>query len=287
MNKIRKGDEVIVLAGRDKGKRGTVVLRKDDEQVVVEGINLVKKHTKPNPMKGTTGGIVEKSMPIHQSNVAIFNPRPARPTAWASRPMATSACASSSPAAKKSRWHDHGNRTTATIYREKVAPELTAKFGYKSPMQVPRLTKITLNMGVSEAVADKKVMDNAVADLTKIAGQKPVVTKAKKAIAGFKIREGQAIGCMVTLRGVKMYEFLDRFVTVALPRVRDFRGISGRAFDGRGNYNIGVKEQIIFPEIEYDKVDALRGLNISITTTAKTDDECKALLAGFRFPFKN
>jgi large subunit ribosomal protein L5 len=172
-------------------------------------------------------------------------------------------------------------------YREKVVPELTAKFGYKSPMEVPRLTKITLNMGVSEAVADKKVMDNAVADLTKIAGQKPVVTKAKKAIAGFKIREGQAIGCMVTLRGEKMFEFLDRFVTIALPRVRDFRGISGRAFDGRGNYNIGVKEQIIFPEIEYDKVDALRGLNISITTTAKTDEEAKALLAGFRFPFKN
>jgi large subunit ribosomal protein L5 len=172
-------------------------------------------------------------------------------------------------------------------YREKVVPELTAKFGYKSPMQVPRLTKITLNMGVSEAVADKKVMDNAVGDLTKISGQKPVVTKAKKAIAGFKIREGQAIGTMVTLRGERMWEFLDRFVTVALPRVRDFRGISGRAFDGRGNYNIGVKEQIIFPEIEYDKVDALRGLNISITTTAKTDEEAKALLAGFRFPFKN
>jgi large subunit ribosomal protein L5 len=173
------------------------------------------------------------------------------------------------------------------IYREKVAPELTAKFGYKSPMQVPRITKLTLNMGVSEAVADKKVMEHAVGDLTKIAGQKPVVTKAKKAIAGFKIREQQPIGCMVTLRGARMYEFLDRFVTVALPRVRDFRGISGRAFDGRGNYNIGVKEQIIFPEIEYDKVDALRGLNISITTTARSDDECKALLAGFRFPFKN
>ncbi len=173
------------------------------------------------------------------------------------------------------------------FYRENVAPELIKKFGYKSPMEVPRITKITLNMGVSEAVADKKVMDNAVADLTKIAGQKPVVTKAKRAIAGFKIREGQAIGTMVTLRGVRMYEFLDRFVTVALPRVRDFRGISGRSFDGRGNYNVGVKEQIIFPEIEYDKVDALRGLNISITTTAKNDEECKALLSAFRFPFKN
>lgn len=173
------------------------------------------------------------------------------------------------------------------IYRDTIAPSLIEKFGYKSTMEVPRITKITLNMGVSEAVADKKVMDNAVGDLTKIAGQKPVVTKAKKAIAGFKIREQQPIGCMVTLRGARMYEFLDRFVTVALPRVRDFRGISGKAFDGRGNYNIGVKEQIIFPEIEYDKVDALRGLNISITTTAKNDAECKALLAGFRFPFKN
>ncbi len=173
------------------------------------------------------------------------------------------------------------------VYLDKIAPELMKQFGYTSAMQVPRLSKITLNMGVSEAVADKKVMDNAVSDMTKIAGQKPVVTKAKKPIAGFKIREGLPIGCMVTLRGEHMYEFLDRFVTVALPRVRDFRGISGRAFDGRGNYNIGVKEQIIFPEIEYDKVDALRGLNISITTTAKTDEECKALLAGFRFPFKN
>jgi large subunit ribosomal protein L5 len=172
-------------------------------------------------------------------------------------------------------------------YQEKVVPDLVAKFGYKSVMQVPRLTKITLNMGVSEAVADKKVMDHAVGDLTKIAGQKPVVTKSKKAIAGFKIRDGVPIGCMVTLRGARMFEFLDRFVTVALPRVRDFRGISGRSFDGRGNYNIGVKEQIIFPEIEYDKIDAIRGMNISFTTTAKTDDECKALLAAFRFPFKN
>ena len=173
------------------------------------------------------------------------------------------------------------------VYKKEVVPALTQQFGYKSPMQVPRLTKITLNMGVSEAVADKKVMEHAVGDLTKIAGQKPVVTKAKKAIAGFKIREGQAIGTMVTLRGERMWEFLDRFVTIALPRVRDFRGISARAFDGRGNYNIGVKEQIIFPEIDYDKIDALRGLNISITTTAKSDEEAKALLAAFKFPFKN
>ncbi len=172
-------------------------------------------------------------------------------------------------------------------YREKVVPELMEKFGFKTSMQVPRLTKITLNMGVGEAVSDKKVMDNAVDDLTKIAGQKPVVTKSKRPIAGFKIRDGVPVGTTVTLRGVRMYEFLDRFVTVALPRVRDFRGVSARSFDGRGNYNIGVKEQIIFPEIDYDKIDAIRGLNICITTSAKTDDECKALLSAFKFPFKN
>ena len=173
------------------------------------------------------------------------------------------------------------------VYKEQVVPDLMKKFGYKSVMQVPRLQKITLNMGVSEAVADKKIIEHAVGDLTKIAGQKPVVTRTRKAIAAFKVREGMPIGCSVTLRGGRMYEFLDRLITVALPRVRDFRGVSSRAFDGRGNYNIGVKEQIIFPEVEYDKVDALRGLNISITTTAKSDDECKALLSAFRFPFKN
>ena len=172
-------------------------------------------------------------------------------------------------------------------YKETMTPELLKKFGYKSVMEVPRITKITLNMGVGEAVGDKKVLDHAVADLSKIAGQKPVVTKARKAIAGFKIREGYPIGCMLTLRGNRMYEFLDRLVTIAMPRIRDFRGISGKGFDGRGNYNVGVKEQIIFPEIEYDKIDVLRGMNISITTTAKTDEEAKALLAAFKFPFKN
>jgi large subunit ribosomal protein L5 len=173
------------------------------------------------------------------------------------------------------------------IYRDRIVGELTSKFGYKSPMQVPRITKITLNMGVGDAVNDKKNIDAAVADMTKIAGQKPVVTKTRKAIANFKVREGLPIGCMVTLRGERMYEFLDRLVTIAFPRVRDFRGVSGRAFDGRGNYNIGLKEQIIFPEIEYDKIDKLRGMNISITTTAKSDEEAKALLAAFRFPFRN
>lgn len=174
-----------------------------------------------------------------------------------------------------------------TQYREQVVPQLVKQFGYESIMEVPRICKITLNMGVGEAVVDKKNIEAAVADMTKIAGQKPVVTKARKAIANFKIRQGVPIGCMVTLRGQRMFEFLDRLVTIALPRVRDFRGVSGRAFDGKGNYNIGLKEQIIFPEIEYDKIDKLRGLNISITTTAKTDEEAKALLAAFRFPFRN
>jgi len=174
-----------------------------------------------------------------------------------------------------------------TFYKETVVAELTKQFGYKSVMEVPRITKVTLNMGVGEAVADKKVLDNAVGDMQKIAGQKAVTTKARKLIAGFKIRDGYPIGCMLMLRGPRMFEFLDRLVTVALPRVRDFRGISAKGFDGRGNYNMGVKEQIIFPEIEYDKIDALRGMNISITTTAKTDAEAKALLAVFKFPFKN
>jgi len=172
-------------------------------------------------------------------------------------------------------------------YKTTVVPELMQRFGYKSVMEVPRITKITLNMGVGEAVGDKKVMEHAVADMTKIAGQKPVVTKSRKSIAAFKIRDGYPIGCMVTLRKERMYEFIDRLITIAIPRIRDFRGIGGKGFDGRGNYNMGVKEQIIFPEIEYDKIDALRGMNITITTTAKTDAEAKALLSAFKFPFKN
>ncbi|MEF8713442.1 MAG: 50S ribosomal protein L5 [Accumulibacter sp.] len=172
-------------------------------------------------------------------------------------------------------------------YNTTVVDELTRRFGYKSRMEVPRITKVTLNMGVGEAVADKKVLENAMSDLVKIAGQKPVTTKARKSIAGFKIRTGYPIGCMVTLRGPRMFEFIDRLVTVALPRVRDFRGISGKGFDGRGNYNMGLKEQIIFPEIEYDRIDALRGMNISVTTTAKTDEEARALLGAFKFPFRN
>jgi large subunit ribosomal protein L5 len=190
----------------------------------------------------------------------------------------TSSAKAASPAGN-ARLHKH--------YRETVVAALTVQFGYKSVMQVPRIEKITLNMGVGEAVADKKILDNAVADMNKIAGQKPLVTKSRKSIATFKIRDNYPIGCKVTLRGVRMYEFLDRLVTVAIPRIRDFRGISSKSFDGRGNFNFGIKEQIIFPEIEYDKIDALRGMNITITTSAKSDDEGKALLAAFKFPFRN
>ena len=172
------------------------------------------------------------------------------------------------------------------FYKDKVAKDLMKQFGYKSIMEVPRIEKITLNMGVGEAVADKKVMEFAVGDMQKIAGQKPVVTMSKKSIAGFKIREGYPVGCKVTLRKLRMYEFLDRLISVAIPRIRDFRGISGKSFDGRGNYNMGVKEQIIFPEIEYEKIDALRGMNITITTSAKTDEEAKALLLAFKLPLK-
>jgi len=173
------------------------------------------------------------------------------------------------------------------FYKDNVLPKLMADFGYTNPMQVPKITKITLNMGVGEAVGNKKILENAVADMATITGQKPVTTKARVSVASFKIREGWPIGCKVTLRRAKMYEFLDRLINVSLPRVRDFRGMSGRAFDGRGNYNMGLKEQIIFPEINYDQVDALRGMDIAITTTAKTDAEAKALLAAFSFPFRN
>ncbi len=173
------------------------------------------------------------------------------------------------------------------FYKDTVSKSLTEQFGYKSVMQVPRILKITLNMGVGEAVADKKIMENAVGDMQKIAGQKPIVTLSRKSIAGFKIRDNYPVGCKVTLRQERMYEFLDRLISVAIPRIRDFRGISSKSFDGRGNFNMGVREQIIFPEIDYDKVDALRGMNITITTTAKTDEEARALLAAFSFPFRN
>ena len=211
-------------------------------------------------------------------------PKPARPAKDAKPATDAREARDATPAEPEK---PAGPARLQTHYRESVVAGLTKQFGYKTVMQVPRIEKIVLNMGVGEAVADKKIMDNAVADMTKIAGQKPVVTKARKSIAQFTIRNGYPGGCKVTLRGARMYEFLDRLVNIAMPRIRDFRGISGRSFDGRGNYNMGVREQIIFPEVEYDKIDALRGMNITISTTAKTDAEAKALLAAFKFPFRN
>ena len=219
-------------------------------------------------------------------------PKADKPAAPAAKPQAKAAKADKGERAAKpaeiahAADQPHQPARLKDVYRNEIVPALTKQFGYKTRMQVPRISKVVLNMGVGEATADRKILDNAVADMTKISGQKPVVTKARKAIAGFKIREGYPIGCMVTLRQERMYEFLDRLVTVALPRVRDFRGVSGRGFDGRGNYNMGVKEQIIFPEIEYDKIDAIRGMNITIATSAKTDAEAKALLSAFKFPFR-
>jgi large subunit ribosomal protein L5 len=217
-------------------------------------------------------------------------PKAEKPAAPAKQPKAEKAPKASKGASSEMAHtanQPHQPARLRDIYRKEVAPALAKQFGYKSPMEVPRISKVVLNMGVGEATADKKILENAVGDMTKISGQKPVITKARKAIAGFKIREGYPIGCMVTLRQERMYEFLDRLVTVALPRVRDFRGVSARGFDGRGNYNMGIKEQIIFPEIEYDKIDTIRGMNITIATTAKTDAEAKALLAAFKFPFRN
>jgi len=230
MQKIRKDDTVIVITGKDKGRTGTELkLMMDKDNILVSGINKVKKHQKANPQA--------------MARLKEF-------------------------------------------YNEKVIPQLMEKFSYKSVMEAPRITKITLNMGVGEALADKKILENAKNDMTKIAGQKPQTTLARKSVAGFKIREGYPIGCKVTLRKQRMYEFLDRLISISIPRVRDFRGLNPKSFDGRGNYSMGVKEQIIFPEIDYDTIDTLRGMDITITTTAKTNEEGKALLEAFNFPFK-
>ena len=294
MRKIKKGDNVVVITGRDKGKRGTVPRVVDAEHVVVAGINLVKKHQRPNPMKGEQGGIVDKDMPIHISNVAICNPA----TRKADRVGISMLEDGRKVRFFKSNGELIGADGTERRRHGPPARKSTSKEVVPALIEAVRLQVRRWKCRASPKIiaqhgrgrGGRRQEDHGQRrrrPARRSPGQKPVVTKAKKAIAGFKIREGYPIGCMVTLRRERMYEFLDRLVTIALPRVRDFRGISGRAFDGRGNFNMGVKEQIIFPEIEYDKIDALRGMNIRITTTAKTDDEAKALLAAFRFPFKN
>ena len=286
-NKIRKGDDVIIMAGKDKGKRGTVLRIAGDDRVVVENINLARKHVKPNPNKGEQGGIIDKEMPLHVSNVALYNPATEKGDRVGFKTLddGRKVRVFKSNGEVVDVWGDSDDKATGSLQAERRT-QLMEKFGYSSIMQVPRIEKITLNMGVGEAVGDKKVMEFAVGDMEKIAGQKAIVTKAKKSVAGFKIRDGWPIGCKVTLRRERMYEFLDRLINIAIPRIRDFRGLNGKSFDGRGNYSMGVKEQIIFPEVEYDKVDALRGMDITITTSAKNDEECRALLDSFSFPFK-
>src|SRR5690554_3826535 len=290
MKKIKRDDEVIVTTGKDKGKRGKVLKVQDDGKVIVSGINMMKKHTKPNPMLGTPGGIVEKEAPIQASNVAIFNPQTGKADRVGFQTKEDGAKVRIFKATKDA--VDNQQAVVVTMlnmkeqYSKEVVPALQKEFGFKNIMQVPRIEKITLNMGVGEAVGDKKLIENAVADLERLAGQKAVVTKARKSVAGFKIREGWPIGCKVTLRGERMWDFFDRLVHIAVPRIRDFRGLNPKSFDGRGNYSMGVREQIIFPEIEYDKVDKIRGLDITITTTAGTDDEGRELLKAFGFPFK-
>ena len=288
MNRIKKGDQVVVIAGKDKGKRGDV-LRVAGDQRVVSNVNIIKRHTKPNPQAGQAGGMVEREAPIHISNVMLFNPATGKGERVGfkvledGRKLRVFRSSGEALDGPEECSHDPSGK----VLQGRRRAEADGAVRLRQPMQVPRMTKITLNMGVGEAAGNKKILENAVADMAKITGQKPIVTKSRVSVASFKIRDGWPIGCKVTLRRAKMYEFLDRLVNISLPRVRDFRGVSGRSFDGRGNYNMGVKEQIIFPEIDFDQVDAMRGMDIAITTTAKTDAEAKALLEAFSFPFRN
>ncbi|MCL4153281.1 UNVERIFIED_CONTAM: hypothetical protein GTU68_013816 [Idotea baltica] len=268
MAKIKRDDEVVVIAGKDKGKRGKVQRILEDGRVIVSGVQMIKKHQKPNPQLEIPGGIIEKEAPIAVSNIAIVNPETNKADRVGYKVL------------------DDGKKVRVYKSNDEIAPKLKEELALDNVMEVPKITKITLNMGVGEALGDKKVLEHAVKDMEAISGQKVVVTKARKSVAGFKVREDWPIGCKVTLRSDRMYEFLERFVGIAIPRIRDFRGISPKQFDGRGNFSMGVTEQIIFPEIDYDKVDALRGLDICITTTAKTDDEGRALLRAFNFPLR-
>ena len=270
--KLKKDDPVVVIAGKDKKKVSKIIgLDKEKGQVVVENVNVVKRHTRPN-QTNPDGGIIEKNMPFSISNVMYH--KTAKKFAIAKNVMKLLI---------RHRWKDMTELKEK--YLKEVVPHMMKTFSYKNINQVPVIEKVVLNMGVGEAAANAKVLEHAINDMTKIAGQKPVVTRAKKSIAGFKIREGQAIGCKVTLRHDVMYEFLQRFFNIALARVRDFKGVSPKSFDGRGNYAMGVKEQIIFPEIDYDKIDKVRGLDVIITTTAKTDEEGRELLKALGMPF--
>ena len=286
--RIRKGDNVIVLTGRDKGKRGSVLKAMPKEgRLIVQGVNMVKRHTRQTQTQ--TGGIVEKEASIHVSNVALLDPASDKPTRVGFR---TTRGRPQGALRQGVRRVDRlGTRTMPARlqehYEQVVRPALREEFGYANAMQVPKLEKVVLNMGVGEAVGDSKKIDAATRDMTLIAGQKPIVIRARKSVAQFKLREGMAVGVKVTLRRAMMYEFLDRLITIALPRVRDFRGLSPNSFDGNGNYAMGLQEQIVFPEIDYDSVDQMRGMDVVVVTTAETDDEARSLLKGFQFPFVN
>ena len=304
--RIKKGDLVQVLAGKDRGKQGRVlVARPRERRVIVENLNLAKRHTKPRPMRDSTrmgganiipGGIIDRPMPLDVSNVMLVCPTCKQPTRVGRHRSRTSrasrsACgsASATAAARRStdgdRDRDESPPRLKQRYEEELRSALQEELALGSVMQVPRISKITLNMGVGEAKTDAKALDAAIEELTTIAGQRAQVRKARKSIASFKLREGMSVGARVTLRGARMYEFLDRLVSIALPRIRDFRGLSPDSFDGRGNYSLGIKEQIIFPEIDYDSVPAIRGLDIAITTTAETDEQGRALLRALGMPF--
>ncbi len=289
--KIKKGDRIVVLAGRDKGKRGEVLqVMPSENRALVQGVNVVRRHQKQSAQQ--EGGIVSKEAPIHLSNIAIEDPadgilRASDINSW----MTGAKYGSLSVRVRRSmtKTADNSNGYVPrlkTQYLEVVRPALLSEFKYTNPMRVPHIEKVVLNMGIGEATADRKKVEQAARDMALIAGQKPVMTKARKSIAGFKLRDNMAIGCKVTLRKARMYEFLDRLVTIALPRVKDFRGLNPKSFDGRGNYALGIKEHIIFPEIDYDKVEQIWGMDIIVCTSAKTDDEARALLKQINFPFR-
>lgn len=284
--KIKKGDKVVVLAGRDKGRSGEVIeVLPKESTAKVRGVNLVKRHQRQSANQ--EGGIISKEGPIHLSNIAIADPKDGKPTRVG---FLVQADGTKVRVAKRS-----GRRSMAEAnytprmksqYEDVIRKQMIEQFGYKNAMEVPVIEKIVINMGVGEATADTKKVQTAAGDLALIAGQKPVVTRARQAISNFKLRENQPVGAKVTLRKTRMYEFVDRLVNIALPRVRDFRGLNPKSFDGRGNFALGIKEHIVFPEINYDKVDQMWGMDIIVCTTAKTDEEARALLKAFNFPFR-
>ena len=284
--KIKTGDTVKVIAGKDKDKEGKVIaVNKKDGRVLVEGVNMLTKHTKPSAAN-QNGGIVHQEGYIDASNVMLMHKGQATRVGFK-----MDGDKSSFPQRRLAKLLINSGRRTRTLsrlkeqYQNEIVDAMIKKFGYKNIMEVPKLDKVVINMGVGEAKENAKVLESAIADMEKIAGQKAVVTRAKNSVANFKIREGMPIGCKVTLRGEKMYEFVDRLINLALPRVRDFRGVNPNAFDGRGNYALGIKEQLIFPEIEYDKIDKVRGMDVIFVTTAKTDEEARELLKQFNMPF--